>query len=83
MCGTTKDEPAAGGCCGHTASADSSATARSGETVECPVMEGVMVVKADAEEAGLVRDYAGQRYWLCCESCGPLFDADPAEYAHA
>jgi YHS domain-containing protein len=65
-----------GGHHGHTAHA------ASGEDLaECPVMVGSTVVKADAEAAGLVRDYEGQRYWLCCASCGPLFDADPAKYA--
>jgi YHS domain-containing protein len=53
------------------------------ETAECPVMVGNTVIKADAEATGLVRDYEGQRYWLCCASCGPLFDADPAKYAKA
>ncbi|HEX2144331.1 MAG TPA: hypothetical protein VHG10_07480 [Glycomyces sp.] len=53
------------------------------ETAECPVMVGNTVAKADAEAAGLVRDHEGQRYWLCCASCGPLFDADPAKYAKA
>jgi YHS domain-containing protein len=50
---------------------------------ECPVMPGSVVVKEEAELAGLVRDYEGKRYYLCCDSCGPLFDADPARYAHA
>ena len=49
----------------------------------CPVMVGTPVVKADAEAAGLVRDHDGQRYWLCCAACGPLFDADPDRYANA
>lgn len=53
------------------------------EVAECPVMPGSMTVKADAEDAGLVRDYNGERYWLCCATCGSLFDADPASYAHA
>lgn len=38
---------------------------------------------ADAEAGGLVRDYEGWRYYLCCAACGPLFDADPAKYASA
>ncbi|WP_437387026.1 hypothetical protein [Plantibacter flavus] len=41
------------------------------------------MVKATAEAAGLVRDYDGNRYWLCCAGCGPAFDADPARYATA
>lgn len=44
-------------------------------------MIGTTVVKAQAEEAGLYRDYHGQRYWLCCDTCSALFDANPAEYA--
>lgn len=50
---------------------------------ECPVMPGNMVVKEEAELSGLVRDYEGKRYYLCCDGCGPLFDADPAKYANA
>lgn len=53
------------------------------EIAECPVMAGSTVLKADAEAAGLVRDYQGTRYYLCCAACGPLFDADPAKYAAA
>jgi YHS domain-containing protein len=53
------------------------------ELAECPVMPGSMVVKAEAEAAGLARDYNGQRYYLCCAGCAPLFDADPAKYAAA
>lgn len=49
---------------------------------DCPVMPGSLVVKVDAEAAGLVRDYEGVRYYLCCAACGPMFDADPAKYAH-
>jgi len=51
------------------------------QIAECPVMKGSTVVKATAEAAGLVRDYDGNRYWLCCAGCGPAFDADPARYA--
>lgn len=40
-------------------------------------------MKAEAEAAGLFRDYKGERYWLCCGSCGPLFDADPDRYVDA
>jgi len=53
------------------------------DLVECPVMLGGQVVKADAEAAGLFRDYEGNRYWFCCAGCGPLFDANPAKYATA
>ena len=59
-------------------------TGASGEEVaECPVMPGNMVIKNETEAAGLSRDNAGQRYWLCCATCGALFDADPTTYAHA
>lgn len=54
----------------------------SSTTAKCPVMPGSPVDKAEAELEGLVRDYNGQRYYLCCESCGPMWDADPARYAH-
>ncbi|MCI0156522.1 YHS domain-containing protein [Leifsonia shinshuensis] len=53
------------------------------DLAECPVMQGSLVVKADAEAAGLYRDYEGTRYYLCCAGCGPKFDADPARYATA
>ncbi|WP_147017869.1 YHS domain-containing protein [Kocuria turfanensis] len=46
-------------------------------------MPGNQVIKAAAEATGLVRDYQGQRYWLCCAGCGPAFDADPAKYVPA
>ena len=72
-----------GGCCGHKPSAEAVAQTPASEMAECPVMVGTPVVKADAEEAGLYRDHNGQRYWLCCASCGPLFDADPDRYANA
>ncbi|GAB3252420.1 YHS domain-containing protein [Arthrobacter pigmenti] len=53
------------------------------EVAECPVMKGTQVIKADAEEEGLVRDYRGTRYYLCCDACAPMFDADPDRYAAA
>lgn len=77
-----EDSPAEAGnqCHGHgVGTADVAAS----ELAECPVMPGSMVVKAEAEEDGLVRDHEGKRYYLCCESCGPLWDANPAQYARA
>jgi YHS domain-containing protein len=56
--------------------------AASGDQVECPVMGGA-VVPAQAEAAGLFRDYDGTRYYFCCAGCAPRFDADPARYAVA
>lgn len=50
---------------------------------QCPVMVGSAVVIADAEAAGLFRDFEGTRYYFCCAGCGPAFDADPAKYAAA
>ena len=67
----------------HAPANDHPTGASGDEVAQCPVMPGNMAIKAEAEAAGLVRDYEGQRYWLCCTACGPLFDADPARYAHA
>ena len=53
------------------------------ETAECPVMRGNFVNRADAEAQGLVREYNGEKYYLCCAACGPLFDADPEKYVSA
>jgi YHS domain-containing protein len=69
---------------GHgTTPAESAADLSNDDIAECVVMPGSMVVKAEAEAAGLYRDYEGQRYWFCCAACGPLWDADPAKYANA
>lgn len=59
------------------------ATEAETETAECPVMRGNFVNKADAEAQGLVREYNGEKYYLCCAACGPLFDADPEKYVSA
>lgn len=72
-----------GGCCGHTPTAADLTNTQADDVTECPVMVGTAVIKAQAEEAGYYRDYQGQRYWMCCASCGPLFDADPDRYANA
>ena len=53
------------------------------KTAECPVMRGVTVNKEDAVAEGLYRDYEGTRYYLCCDTCGPMFDAEPEKYARA
>ncbi|WP_435595029.1 heavy metal translocating P-type ATPase [Tsukamurella tyrosinosolvens] len=53
----------------------------SDEKTTCPVMVGNPVVKSTAEARGLFRDYDGERYFFCCPSCAPKFDADPAKYA--
>ena len=71
---------AASSCCGHAAPATAPAD---DDAAICPVMAGTPVSKATAEAAGLYRDYEGNRYWFCCAACGPLFDADPTQYAAA
>lgn len=53
------------------------------DVAECPVMVGRTVVKSRAEAVGLYRDHYGQRFWLCCKTCGDLFDADPDRYTAA
>ena len=75
----------AGSCCGVNTDAAPSAPAvqDQGDVAECPVMTGTPVNKAQAEAAGLYRDHNGQRYWFCCAACGPMWDADPDEYAAA
>ena len=47
----------------------------------CPVMVGSPVSKKKAIEAGLFRDYEGERYYFCCPGCDQKFDVDPAKYA--
>ena len=79
----TDTSSSGGSCCGHRPSAEAIAQPPAEEMTECRVMAGTPVVKAQAEEAGLYRDYQGQRYWFCCAACGPLFDADPDRYANA
>ncbi|WP_082778209.1 heavy metal translocating P-type ATPase [Tsukamurella pseudospumae] len=56
-------------------------TASADDSTTCPVMVGNPVVKSTAEARGLFRDYDGERYFFCCPSCAPKFDADPAKYA--
>lgn len=63
---------------GHSAT---NAQEPSADTAECPVMPGSFVNKTDAEDEGLVRDYQGQKFYLCCDACGPMWDANPARYA--
>lgn len=71
---------ASGDCSGHAPKAEDLAAAKGDDVTECLVMPGTPVIKSQAEEAGLYRDHHGQRYWLCCDACGPLFDADPERY---
>jgi YHS domain-containing protein len=75
-------EATAGSCCSPKA-AGAPTVEELDDLAECPVMTGTPVNKAQAEAAGLFRDHKGQRYWFCCAACGPMFDADPEEYAAA
>src|SRR5699024_8764484 len=54
-----------GSCGGHAPSADDLAQVGAEDIAECPVMVGTTVLKAQAEDAGLYRDYQGTRYYLC------------------
>lgn len=72
-----------GGCSGHAPKTQDLAAAQGDEVTECLVMPGTPVIKSQAEAAGLYRDYNGQRYWLCCDTCGARFDAEPGRYATA
>ena len=72
----------AGSCCGSNTD-PAPAVQKLSDVAACPVMTGTPVNKAQAEAAGLYRDHNGQRYWFCCAACGPMWDADPDEYAAA
>ena len=47
------------------------------------LIPGKFANKARADAAGLYREYEGNQYWLCCRTCGRLWDDDPAKYAAA
>jgi YHS domain-containing protein len=53
------------------------------DLAECPVMPGTMVLKSEADDDEMYRDYNGTRIYLCCDACLTVFDADPARYANA
>lgn len=70
--------------CDHSACENTNEpTGERGEFAECTVMPGSKVLIARAEVAGLYRDHQGHRYWLCCNSCGEKFDANPSLYIAA
>lgn len=50
--------------------------------VFCPVMEGILVDKEEAEANGRVREYEGNKYYLCCDSCITMFEMSPEQYAN-
>lgn len=47
----------------------------------CPVMH-LPVSKHEAKEKGLVREFEGNTYYLCCPTCATSFDNNPAQYAN-
>ena len=72
----------AGSCCGRTPPPRPPSQSAD-DVAECPVMTRNPGQQGQAEAAGLYRDHNGQRYWFCCAACGPMWDADPDEYAAA
>lgn len=46
----------------------------------CPVMKGTHVNKDEAEQAGLVREYKGKKYYFCCDACLIDFDHNHEAY---
>ncbi|WP_448072961.1 YHS domain-containing protein [Georgenia yuyongxinii] len=75
-----------GGCCGggagHAHGHHEVVAGPGDEVVTCAV-KGNATVRSRAEADGLVRDYQGERYYLCCGHCADMFDADPAAYTTA
>ncbi len=49
------------------------------EIATCPVM-GVKVNKKEAEEKGLMLEYEGKKYYVCCNHCVEIFNKDPEKY---
>lgn len=45
----------------------------------CPIMH-LPVSKSEAEAEGLTRTVEGHTYYLCCRTCGTIFDKDPERY---
>lgn len=41
------------------------------------MLVGSTVIKSEAEAEGLDGEHGGRRYWLCCDICADLFDANP------
>lgn len=49
---------------------------------ECPVMVRQWS-KRKLRPTVLSREYRGQPYWLCCQTCADLFDVDLEHYVGA
>jgi len=47
--------------------------------VICPVM-GTKVDVEKAKQNGWLSTYKGKKYYFCCPSCKPAFDAGPEKY---
>ena len=45
----------------------------------CVVMDTPVDKKTDRSKR-LVREFKGETYYLCCQTCATLFDKDPAKY---
>ena len=45
----------------------------------CPVMH-IPTSKKAAADKGLVRNYDGRNLYLCCGTCGSIFDNNPKQY---
>jgi YHS domain-containing protein len=53
-----------------------------------PIKTAVMVCPVTGAKIASIKDaaghstYKGKTYYFCCPGCKPMFDADPAKYAH-
>lgn len=52
---------------------------KANDAAMCPVMKSP-ISKEVAKQKGLVREYNGKKYYLCCVACGSRFDKNPAQY---
>lgn len=59
------------------------ARSRLDETQAVCAVTGDIVVKAEAEELGHVRNYESKAYYFCCPTCVQLFDKNPKKYSDA
>jgi Cu2+-exporting ATPase len=49
------------------------------EIATCPVM-GVKINKKEAEDKGLMLEYEGKKYYVCCNHCVEIFNKHPEKY---
>lgn len=69
---------AAGPSSGSATAAETVAFVNADGKLACPVRGDVIASK---DKADGYSDYKGKRYYFCCASCKPQFDADPEKYA--